>query len=228
VAALWPARAQTRRSYSQALAQRNALLLRIRAGRASTESLSAGEVELARHGVALSADRGAVVDRLAGPFAARARQLGLGGGATLEYRPRTRAASAEELAAELASRREGDVARGFTGHGPHRDDLALVRERRELRAFGSQGEHRLALLALLLAERDVLAHERGAVPLLLLDDVMSELDAGRRGYLAAELAEGGQSVVTTTDLEHLPGAAGGDVTRLAVREGAVLQEAQAA
>ena len=72
---------------------------------------------------------------------------------------------------------DADLERGFTGHGPHRDDLALLRDGRELRAFGSQGEQRLALLALLLAEREALEQERGAPPLLLLDDVMSELDA---------------------------------------------------
>ena len=58
--------------------------------------------------------------------------------------------------------------------------LALLRDGRELRAYGSQGEQRMGLLALLLAERDVLEDERGAPPLLLLDDVMSELDFGRR------------------------------------------------
>jgi DNA replication and repair protein RecF len=228
IAALWPTRVQTRRSYSQALAQRNALLLRIRAGRASTSSLGAWETELARHGVALGADRAEVCSRLAEPFTSHAEQLGLGGRAVLEYRPRSRAATVEELAEELAGRRESDLARGFTGHGPHRDDLALAREGRDLRPFGSQGEHRLALLALLLAERDVLSDARSAVPLLLLDDVMSELDAARRSRLAAELSGSGQSVVTTTDLEHVPGGSARDVTRLAVRDGAVLQEAQAA
>ncbi len=69
-----------------------------------------------------------------------------------------------------------DLERGFSGHGPHRDELAILRDGRELRVYGSQGEQRLALLALLLAERDVLARERRRPPLMLLDDVMSELD----------------------------------------------------
>ena len=96
----------------------------------------------------------------------------------------------EELAAELAERLDADLERGFTSHGPHRDDLALLRDGRELRVYGSQGEQRLALLALLLAERDVLDEERGAPPLLLLDDVMSELDAERRARLVARLGAG--------------------------------------
>ena len=180
VAAIWPGRAGSRRAYSQALAQRNALLGRIRSGRASRASLPAWDAELARHGIALREDRAATVELLAEPFTSAAGELGLTGDATLRYRPRSTAPDAEALAAELAERVEGDLERGFTGHGPHRDDLVLARDGRELRAYGSQGEQRMGLLALLLAERDVLADERGAPPLLLLDDVMSELDSGRR------------------------------------------------
>ena len=167
----------------------------------------------------------AAVGRVAEGFPRQAADLGLAGAAELRYRPRTRAAGAAELAAELAARRQSDLDRGFTQHGPHRDELQLVRDGRELKSFGSQGEQRLALLALLLAERDVLTAERGAPPLLLLDDVMSELDADRRGLLVARLDDGGQSVVTTTDLGHVPGADAPGVVRLAVVPGAVLQDA---
>ncbi|HXM86913.1 MAG TPA: hypothetical protein VN889_04700, partial [Solirubrobacteraceae bacterium] len=121
-----------------------------------------------------------------------------------------------------------DLERGFSSHGPHRDELAILRDGRELRVFGSQGEQRLALLALLLAERTVLERERGRTPLMLLDDVMSELDAERRELLAGELSSGGQSVIATTDLAHVPGGSGAHVTRLRVSTGAILQEALAA
>ncbi len=218
VAALWPARADTRRAYNAALAQRNALLGRIRAGRASRSSLPAWDAEVARHGIALRDDRAAAVERIAELFGLLAGELGLAGEASLRFRPRTRATSAEELAGELAERTEGDLERGFTGHGPHRDDLLLERDGRELRAFGSQGEQRLGLLALLLAEREALAQVRASVPLLLLDDVMSELDPDRRGRLAERIARHGQTVITTTDLSFVPGAAAADVTRVAVAE----------
>lgn len=231
VAALWPARSATRSAYSRALAQRNALLGRVRAGRVSPGALDAWDAELSRWGIALRDDRIAAVERVAEGFPAQAADLGLVGEAELRYRPRTRAADAAELAAELAARRASDLDRGFTQHGPHRDDLALLRDGRELRSYGSQGEQRLALLALLLAERAVLADERGAPPLLLLDDVMSELDADRRAALVDRLHDGGQSVITTTDLAHVPGADAGDVVRLAVSGGrnhsAVLQDAAA-
>jgi DNA replication and repair protein RecF len=221
VAAMWPARASTRRAYSRALAQRNALLGRIRSGRSTRAALDTWDLELARHGIALRDDRAAAVDRVAEPYPGLAMDLGLAGEAQLRYRPRTKAADPDELAQELGERRDSDLERGFTQHGPHRDDVALLRDGRELRVYGSQGEQRLALLALLLSERAVLADERGTPPMMLLDDVMSELDAERRARLVEHLAGGGQSVVTTTDLGHVPGAQSDGVVRLAVQDGAV-------
>ncbi len=228
VAAIWPLRASVRREYSRVLAQRNALLGRIRGGGASQATLSTWDRELALKAVALGADRAAAVALLAEPFAEHAALLGLSGEATLEYRPRSRAQDADGFIAELEERRASDLERGFSGHGPHRDELALLREGRELRLYGSQGEQRLALLSLLLAERAVLARERARTPLMLLDDVMSELDLERRQLLAEELSSGGQSVIATTDLAHVPGAGGGSVTRLRISPGAILQEALAA
>ncbi|HEX9482261.1 MAG TPA: DNA replication and repair protein RecF [Solirubrobacteraceae bacterium] len=228
IAALWPARAATRREYSRVLAQRNALLARIRAGRASDSALATWDRELAARALALRADRERAVALLAEPFSSRAGLLGLTGTVTLEYRPRSSAEDESVFVAELQERLHGDLERGFSGHGPHRDELALLRDGRELRAFGSQGEQRLALLALLLAERALLESERGNVPLMLLDDVMSELDERRRELLAAELASGGQSVIATTDLGHVPGADAPGVARLAITPGTILQEAIAA
>ena len=225
VAALWPARAATRREYSAALAQRNALIAAVRAGRGSRGSLPAWDAALARHGIALMRDRAEVVARLCERFAAHAGSLGLEGEVELAYRPRSKAETADELAAELAERVDGDLERGFTGHGPHRDDLALRRDGRELRSYGSRGQVRLGLLALLLAEREELAAERGAPPLLLLDDVMSELDATRRTRLVEVLRASGQSVVTATELGHVPGADEPGVERVAIAEGRVLQAA---
>jgi DNA replication and repair protein RecF len=228
VAALWPLRASVRREYSRVLAQRNALLARIRTGRASQSTLSTWDRELAAQAIALVGDRAATVALLAEPFAKYASQLGLSGEAALDYRPRSRAGNEDEFVAELEARLASDLERGFSGHGPHRDELAILRDGRELRLYGSQGEQRLALLALLLAERTVLARERKRVPLMLLDDVMSELDLERRELLARELSGGGQSVIATTDLAHVPGAADASVTRLRVSAGRILTEAMAA
>jgi DNA replication and repair protein RecF len=228
VAGFWPLRAAERRAYARVLAQRNALLARIRSGAAARASICTWDLQLARHALALRDTRARAVELLAEPFVKRAAQLGLVGEARLEYRPRTRALDERALMVELRERLDGDLQRGFSGHGPHRDELALLRDGRELRLYGSQGEQRIALLALLLAERAVLARERARMPLMLLDDVMSELDAERRELLARELSTGGQSVIATTDLAHVPDASAPAVTRLRISPGAVLQEALAA
>ncbi|HEV3046663.1 MAG TPA: DNA replication and repair protein RecF [Solirubrobacteraceae bacterium] len=227
-AAVWPARADTRRRYSAALAQRNALLVRIRAGGSARASLSTWDRALAAVALELRAHRAAAAELLRAPFARHAGELGGNGTVTLDYRPRSRAEDEDGFLAELAERLDGDLERGYTAHGPHRDELAIRRDGRDLRAYGSQGEQRLALLALLLAERTVLAMERRRIPLMLLDDVMSELDGQRRELLARELRAGGQAVIATTDLSHVPGSGDRDVARLHVRPGAVLQEALAA
>ena len=138
--ALWPARAEPRRRYGRALAQRNALLARVRGGDAPASALDAWDVELAEAGAALIEVRGEVCATIAGPFAEAAGDLGLEGEVALRYRPRAEGSTPDELAAELAARREADLARGFTTHGPHLDELVLERAGRALRRYGSQGE----------------------------------------------------------------------------------------
>ncbi len=222
LAALWPARAGHRSEYARALAQRNALISRIRSGAGSDAALASWNGELARHALTLSADRDAAVERIANGFRRRCDALGLTGEAKLEYRPRTRAQSPEEFVGELQQRLPFDLERGYTTHGPHRDDVAILRDGRQLRTYGSQGERRLALLALLLSERAALADARDDAPLILLDDVMSELDSQRRELLLADLAGAeGQSVIATTDLAHVPGAAAANVRRLSVANGSI-------
>jgi DNA replication and repair protein RecF len=228
VSALWPTRAQTRRAYAQSLAQRNALLSRLRAGsgRAQAAStLASWDAQLARHGLALMADRAAAVDAIAPGFERLCEELGLDGDPVISYKPRSRASTPEQLVAELAERVDSDLERGFTGHGPHRDDVSTQRSGRELRAYGSQGQQRLALLGWLLAERAALAERRDAPPVMLLDDVMSELDSRRRRALVDLLREGGgQSVITATDPEQVPGSGQDDVHRIQVAAGGEIDE----
>jgi len=227
VSALWPARAETRRQYSQALAQRNALIARIRSGRGSRASLESWDAQLARHGIALMADRRRAVELLAEPFERLGAALGLQHEPHVSYRPRSRATDPAQLATELAERLDGDLERGFTGHGPHRDDLVTEHAGHDVRAYGSQGQQRLTLLALLLAEREVISEHRPAPPVMLLDDVMSELDRDRRQSLVDLLrSTPGQSVITATDLEHVPGSTDDDVAHVAVADGHLLAAAR--
>ena len=113
-----------------------------------------------------------------------------------------------------------DLERGTTGLGPHLDDVLIASGERDLRQFGSQGEQRLAVLSLLLAEAELLPMP----PLLLLDDVLSELDLGRREVLAARVAGMGQTVITATHRSALAGRArpargGGEWIRSVRRSG---------
>jgi DNA replication and repair protein RecF len=218
IAAFWPGRAATRRSYGDALAQRNALLVRVRGGRTSAAELRPWDLELGRLGIDLVANRALAIELISTRFAAHAAALGLAGTVRVAYRPRSRASSPEALAEEIAAGLEADLARGYTTHGPHRDELTFRRDGRDLRAYGSQGEQRATLLALLLAERDALAEHGDRTPVLLLDDVMSELDAARRERLAASITAGGQAVLTATELAHVPGSDAPGVAQIAVDE----------
>jgi DNA replication and repair protein RecF len=102
------------------------------------------------------------------------------------------------------ARLDTDVERGTTGVGPHLRDVRVSSAERDLRGYGSQGEQRSAVLALVLAEGDLVAELRSVPPLLLLDDVFSELDEGRRLALVRSLPTGSQTFVTMTDAGAYP------------------------
>ena len=123
----------------------------------------------------------------------------------------------------LEARRSLDILRGVTSVGPHRDDLALTVNGIDLRAYGSQGQQRTGALALKLAELEFLHEETGEYPILLLDDVMSELDAGRRRALLAFLArEKIQTIITATDAAYFPKERFG--TMFHVKNGIIMKE----
>jgi DNA replication and repair protein RecF len=196
---LSPARASLAAEYGGAVAQRNASLRRVAGGYSTREALAPWTEQVAALGSQLVAARTEALGLLAAPFAARAAELGLED-AELRYE------GAPLSVADLDARLERDLERGVTGAGPHLDDVVIVAGRRELRSFGSQGEQRLAVLALLLAEAELITDRRGVPPLLLLDDVLSELDPERRRILAARVARAGQALITATDAAMLPAA----------------------
>ena len=194
---LTPARAQLSTDYGAAVAQRNASLRRIAGGFSTRDALAPWTEQVAALGTDLVAARKEALALLQPPFAERAGELGLAD-AELRY-------EGEPLTvAALEQRLDRDIDRGVTGVGPHLDDVVLAAGTRELRSFGSQGEQRLAMLALLLAEAELITARRGVPPLLLLDDVLSELDPERRRILAARVASAGQALITATDAAMLP------------------------
>ncbi len=197
---LTPARATLSVEYAAAIAQRNAALRRVSAGYSSRDAIAPWTEQAASLGSKLVESRTEVVALLAPGFAERAEELGLPSARmTYEGEPPTVAA--------LEARLDRDLERGATGLGPHLDDVVLTSGSRDLRSFGSQGEQRLTVLALLLAEATLIAERRGFAPLLLLDDVLSELDPDRRRVLAERVLGTGQTLITATEASSLPVAA---------------------
>jgi DNA replication and repair protein RecF len=194
---LQPARAALPAEYGAALGQRNAALRRVAAGFSSRDALEPWTEQVGSLGRALVEARHEAISTLAPAFAERAEELGLPQ-ARLQY------AGEPPSAEALAARLERDLERGTTGVGPHLDDVTILSGPRELRSFGSQGEQRLAVLSLLLAEAEVIVERTGIPPLLLLDDVLSELDPGRRRILADRISREGQTLITTTSAAALP------------------------
>jgi DNA replication and repair protein RecF len=197
LARVLPARADLPGAYGAALGQRNAALRRTAAGLSDAEALEPWTDRVASLGAELVEARRRLLDLLTTPFAARAAELGLAD-ASLGYdgEAPTTAALEERLARDLE--------RGATGLGPHLDEIRVLSGDRDLRAYGSQGEQRLTVLSLLLAEAELLLDQGGIPPLLLLDDALSELDADRRQILSARLGGSGQTLVTATGAEALP------------------------
>jgi DNA replication and repair protein RecF len=216
IAARWPSRSGLRQRFGQALAQRNALIARLAAGNGVPSQLDTWDATVAEAAAALIAARNEAVAELSDPFRAAAAELGLEGGGEVEYAPRA-SGSAEEIQIGLAERRAADLRLGRTSWGPHLDEIKFNAATRSLRRYGSQGQQRAALLALIFAERDVLLEARRVVPLLLLDDVMSELDPERRGRLVERLGGAGQAVITAADEDSLPPQARDSIVRMPPR-----------
>ena len=195
---LSPSRVGLSAEYGAAVGQRNAALRRVAQGLSSRDALAPWNEQVSQLGAALVEGRRETVSALEPRFRERAGELGLAA-AGLGY------AAEAPTVEELEARSDRDLERGTTSIGPHLDDVAVLAGERDLRAFGSQGEQRLAVLALLLAEAELLEERRGVWPLLLLDDVLSELDPERRRILVDRLRACGQALVTSASRNALPG-----------------------
>ena len=194
---LLPARAGVPAEYGAAVAQRNAALRRVMVGASSRDAVAPWTQRVAEFGGALVTARHEAIGALGPPFAERAAELGL---VDAELLYEAELPSTEALEARL----DEDLDRGTTGLGPHLDDVGIAAGGRDLRRFGSQGEQRLAVLSLLLAEAELITDRGPAPPLLLLDDVLSELDERRRRALAERLSGRGQTLITATGASALP------------------------
>ena len=198
-------------TYGRALQQRNGLLRSIREEQASRDELRFWDATLLDAGGAIVAERHRLLAALAEPLrrahAEIAPEEAGGNGLTLRYETNAPLLPGETprdaLARRLAETVDKEIWNGSTLVGPHRDDVVFELGGRDLAGFASRGQQRTAILAFKLAELDLLTELDGRPPLLLLDDVFSELDPARRGHLVRRIAELPQSFVTTTALEDL-------------------------
>jgi DNA replication and repair protein RecF len=188
--------------YEEALAQRNTLLRMSRMGGYDSQFVP-WETILAQAGLAVTTARATTLGTFVGAFQRTFAALTSEAEDTLHLVYRTNIAGLDETQyrERLVESRDADRQRTFTHLGPHRDDLRLMRGGLDMRECASQGEQRAAVLTLVLAEWENSCFA-GQKPLLLLDDVMSELDESRRRALVRLVTRGRQVIVTTTDLRY--------------------------
>jgi DNA replication and repair protein RecF len=193
----WPRFAEHERRYRQAMEQRNAVLRRIRRREGTPDELDPWDAQLADAGAMIVEARDRLIDRLMPLFVERVPDLGASQTASLVYRPAV-FGDTDALRNALEESRQRDIDRQTTGSGPHLDDLEVTLAGRDARRSASQGEQRTLVLAFLLAQAALVAETRNEQPLLLLDDVLSELDRDRRARLVRLARAHGQTLLTAT------------------------------
>ena len=206
-----PAYGRSLAAYGRALQQRNGLLRRIREEQATRAELRFWDGTLLEAGTAVREERARLLAGHRGTPGGgpRGDRPGRGGGRPLALAYATNAPQhpgesvRDALARRLAETADKEVWNGSTLVGPHRDDVVFELDGRPLASFASRGQQRTAILAFKLAEMDLLTAHDGRPPLLLLDDVFSELDPDRRSHLVRRIAELPQAFVTTTTLADL-------------------------
>jgi DNA replication and repair protein RecF len=214
---------RARQHYDKVITQRNALLRRIQSGDAKQSELDFWDEELARDGALLIYQRALAVDGLA--VHARAAHKKLSGGiedVLIAYVPRLDGWDAKRVLkkhSDLADAivdahragRSRDIGSGLTLSGPHRDDLTFTLNGVAAASFASRGQQRTAALSLRLAEATFMAERKGDLPVVLLDDMLSELDEARRHAVLESLGDWDQLIMTSADAdrfdEYLPRAA---------------------
>ena len=203
-------------SYGRVLEQRNHLLKRIWAGDEGRDSLEAWDVELVRHGELLMRARSQAVSDLV-PLAVSYHER-ISGGERLSVRY---VGPPEDLVTAVQNSVGDDLRRGVTLVGPHRDDIEITVDGRDARAFASQGQQRTAVVSLKQSEAALIRQRSGEAPILLLDDVLSELDAARRAALLDAMEGAGQVVITSVDAESFPARMIAGAQVLCIQAGAV-------
>jgi DNA replication and repair protein RecF len=194
-----PGYARALSALRRVLEQRNSLLKRIASGEESMDVLVPWDEELVKVGREISEARQTAVRELA-PEATRSHaEIASGEHLEIEY-----VGPAGDMAEAVHNSLAEDLRRGSTSVGPHRDDLRVLLGGQEARAYGSQGQQRTAVVSLKLAEAALVTRRTGERPVLLLDDVLSELDGERRAALLHQVAAEGQVIITSVEAGPFP------------------------
>ena len=220
---------QTLSRFQRVLLQRNALLRAMRDGRANESELAFWDDSLASEGAVVMAERWRSMKSLSDLIGSAFARLSGGGNLAVAYAatapPTEDGDSAAGIVNALRASRSRERALGMTMVGPHRDDLRLTLGGVEAARHASRGQARLIALAMRLGEARLLAERRGEPPLLLLDDVLSELDRRRRALVLEEACGYPQTIVTSADADALPDSYLSGARRLRVEAGQVLEDA---
>jgi DNA replication and repair protein RecF len=216
---LRPSYARAVAQYAKAVQQRNQLLRRIRDGFSSERTLWTWDRKVIELGETVLRGRTAAIGPLEHYFESSLRALYGSEKAEIRY---AYSAPLEGYAEPLRGAHGADVERGTTSVGPHRDNFEVLLGGVNMTTFGSQGQQRLATLALKFAARDHMRAETGEDPILLFDDVMSELDGRRRDFLSGYFLESTQAVITTTNLEYFDAEVLGRARVVRISGGAIV------
>jgi DNA replication and repair protein RecF len=217
-----------RSRYERLLTQRNALLKRIREGLATPEELPYWDDELSKDGAVLLHRRLLAIERVGDLAQATHSSLAPGERLQVAYRPRLETAGepdeqeiGERFRRALQLTVQRDVAAGMTLTGPHRDDVEFVLDGFAATGFASRAQQRTIALSLRLAEAQYLRERRGEPPVLLLDDILSEMDAARRHSVLSAIGDVDQMMVIGTDWDRFPPEFLERATRFSVEKGSV-------
>jgi DNA replication and repair protein RecF len=224
--------ARARSRYERVLTQRNHLLKRVREGESQAEELMFWDDELTRDGGLIMHRRAEALAEIGTLAAACHQSLAPAEALAVKYQPRIESgpaeqatSSAEDAAACLATAfRLGlnrDIAAGMTLQGPHRDDVLFFLNELPAAGYASRAQQRTIALSLRLSEAQLLLRRRGDAPVLLLDDVLSEMDAARRQAVLAAVADMEQLLITGTDWDRFPREFVSGAARFTVEQGAV-------
>ena len=220
---------RTLQRYQRVLTQRNSLLKAIREGRSHEGELAFWDEQLVSEGEYIIGQRRLCIQELS-EMAAPIQQGLSGNGDPFQiiYQPNVslndcadQKAIGESIQASLLERRRRELAQGVTVTGPHRDDLVMLLGGMDVEAYASRGQSRTVVLAMKLAEAGYLKARRGQEPILLLDDVLSELDTQRREHVLDQASQYQQSFLTTADVGNIDQHHLSAMTRYAVKSGTV-------